>query len=55
MLDQMVSLFPNVAYVCTKLKPRVRYQIQIVKAYNPRASPNKRELRITPKYDVVIA
>jgi len=55
MLKQTVSLFPNVAYVGTEMKSRVRYNIQIVKAYNPKASSQKRELRITPQYDIVIA
>lgn len=55
MVKQAVSLFPNVAYVDTEMKQRVRYNIQIVKAYNPKASPKKQELRITPQYDIVIA
>ncbi|MFQ6129439.1 MAG: hypothetical protein ACE5OT_01345 [Candidatus Hadarchaeaceae archaeon] len=54
MVKQAVSLFPNVAYVDTERKQKVRYNIQIVKAYNPNASSQKRELKITPQYDIVI-
>lgn len=54
LMNEMVSLFPNVMYVNTELGKLTRYHIQIAKSMNPKASPRRRELKITPGYRIVI-
>ena len=54
LMNEMVSLFPNVLYVNTELGKLTRYYIQIAKSMNPKASPRRKELRITPSYRIMI-
>ncbi len=54
LLNRVVSIFPNVAYVNTKLEKLTKYHIQVAKSINPDASPMRKELKITPKYKIVL-
>jgi hypothetical protein len=49
-----ISLFPNVAYIETKLKPRVEYTIRITKSINPKVSHKIMRIKLTPRYEVAV-
>ena len=50
-----ISLFPNVAYVETKLKPRIEHAIRITKSVNPKASHKIMRIKLTPRYEVAVS
>lgn len=54
LLNRMVSMFPNVAYVNAELGKLTKYRIQVAKSINPDASLVRKELKITRKYEIVL-
>jgi hypothetical protein len=54
LLNRVVSIFPNVAYVSAELERLTKYYIQVAKSINPDASSRRKELKITPKYEIVL-
>ncbi len=54
LLNRVVSIFPNVIYVTTKLGKLTKYYIQVAKSINPDASPVRKELKITRKYEIAL-
>lgn len=54
LLNRVISMFPNVVYVTTELGRLTKYYIQVAKSINPDASPAKRQLKITRKYEIVL-
>lgn len=54
LMNEMVSLFPNVIYVNTELGKTTKYFIQVAKSASPIASTRRMQLKVTPKYKIMI-